>query len=91
MITVIDYWAPWCGPCKTMLPILEKLEEEYNVPGSGVEIKRVNVDEEPDEAKESNIRSIPTLIFKMDGLEVDRRVGVIQHGKLKEFIENLKN
>ena len=64
MITVTDYWAPWCGPCKMMMPTIEKLAEEYNVPDSDVEIKKVNVDENSETAANMGIRSIPTLVFE---------------------------
>lgn len=91
MITVTDYWAPWCGPCKTMLPIIESLISEYNVPGSEIEIKKINVDDEPEAVSKFNIASIPTLVFERDGVEIDRKVGIVQHSKLKQMIENLKS
>jgi len=91
MITVTDYWAPWCGPCKTLMPTIEKLAEEYNVPDSEVQIKKVNVDEDPESADKLGIRSIPTLVFEKNGEVVDRKSGILPHAKIKEIIENLKN
>lgn len=90
MITVTDYWAPWCGPCRTMAPIFQELMDTYNVPESGVEIKKINIEEEPDLTESKGIRSIPTIIFERDGAEVDRRVGIVKRDKLTELIENLK-
>lgn len=90
MITVTDYWAPWCGPCRTMAPIFQELMDTYNVPESGVEIKKINIEEEPDLTESKAIRSIPTIIFERDGAEVDRRVGIVKRDKLTELIENLK-
>jgi thioredoxin 1 len=90
MITVTDYWAPWCGPCKTLMPTIEKLAEDYNVPDSEVQIKKVNVDEDSETASKFGIRSIPTLVFEKDGAEVERRSGILPYTKIKEIIENLK-
>ena len=90
MITVTDYWAPWCGPCQMMMPTIEKLAEEYNVPDSNVEIKKVNVEENPEAAANLAIRSIPTLVFEKDGEVVDRKSGNLPYAKIKEIIENLK-
>ena len=91
MITVTDYWAPWCGPCNMMMPTIEKLAEEYNVPDSEVQIKKVNVDENSDEVAKVGIRSIPTLVFEKDGVEKDRRTGGnLTYSVIKELIENLK-
>jgi len=91
MITVTDYWAPWCGPCTMLMPTIEKLAEEYNVPDSEVQIKKVNVDEDSEIAAKFGIRSIPTLVFEKNGDEVDRRTGILPHAKIKEIIENLKD
>jgi thioredoxin 1 len=73
-----------------MMPTIEKLAEEYNVPDSDVEIKKVNVDENPDAASNLAIRSIPTLVFEKDGEVVDRKSGNLPYSKIKELIENLK-
>jgi thioredoxin 1 len=89
MITVTDYWAPWCGPCKVLMPTIEKLAEEYNVPDSDVQIKKVNVDEDLEASTKFGIRSIPTLVFEKDGVEVERKSGILPYAKIKELIENL--
>ncbi len=69
---LVDYWAPWCGPCKMMDPILEELEKEM---GEKLEVERVNVDEDPDKASAQGVMSIPTYVVVRDGKEVGRKVG----------------
>ena len=76
MLKVIDFWAPWCGPCKVMMPVLESLTNEYNKPDSEVEIIKVNADEDPDLCRKYNIRSIPTMIFEKNGEVVKTLSGV---------------
>lgn len=71
-IKVIDFWAPWCGPCKMMEPILEEIEKEM---GENLEIEKINVDEEPDKSSQMSVMSIPTYIVMKDGKEVARKVG----------------
>ncbi len=73
-ITLKDFYADWCGPCKTQDPILEDVEEEY----PGVEFEKVNVDEQQDVANEYKVRSLPTLIIENDEGVVERFVGVTQ-------------
>ncbi len=73
-VTIKDFYADWCGPCKTQDPILEELEEEYE----DIEFEKVNVDEEQDVANEYQVRSLPTLIIENDDGIVERFVGVTQ-------------
>jgi thioredoxin 1 len=73
-VTLKDFYADWCGPCKTQDPILEELEEEYE----DVEFEKINVDEEQDVANEYQVRSLPTLIVENDDGIVERFVGVTQ-------------
>ncbi len=67
---LVDFWAPWCGPCRMQAPAVEKLAEE------GYQAGKVNVDEQPALAAEYQVMNIPTLIIFKDGREVDRMVGV---------------
>jgi thioredoxin 1 len=69
-----DFYADWCGPCKTQDPILDELSEEF----PGVEFEKINVDEEQDVANEYQVRSLPTLIVENDDGIVERFVGVTQ-------------
>ena len=82
-VTLKDFYADWCGPCKTQDPILDELAEEWE----SVEFEKVNVDEEQDVANEYQVRSLPTLIVEDDDGIVDRFVGVTQADDLEEALE----
>jgi thioredoxin 1 len=73
-VTLKDFYADWCGPCKTQDPILEDVSEEY----PDVEFEKINVDEQQDVANEYQVRSLPTLIVENDDGIVERFVGVTQ-------------
>ena len=81
-VTLVDFWAAWCGPCRMQAPILDSFEAEM---GSTVKVGKVDVDEEPDIAQRFNIFSIPTIIVFKDGKEVARTVGVTDLGGLKRL------
>ncbi len=76
---LVDFWAPWCGPCRMQTPILEKLAQS----GINVKIVKVNTDENGDIAHSYGINSIPTLIIFKNGQEVERMVGVQPENVLK--------
>ncbi len=76
---VVDLWAPWCGPCRFVSPILEQLAAEYS---GRLKIVKVNVDENPRLSREFNARSIPTLVVLRDGKTVDRIVGAMPKPEL---------
>ncbi|MFS0725767.1 thioredoxin [Paenibacillus sp. 1P07SE] len=82
-VSVVDFWAPWCGPCKMQLPIVEELSAEME--GQAV-IAKVNVDEEPEIASQFGVMSIPTLIVFKDGQPVDKMVGLQSKDSLKNKI-----
>lgn len=80
---LIDFWAPWCGPCRMVAPIVEKLAKAYD---GKLKVGRVNVDEEPELASKFSISSIPTLTLFKDGKVVSQRVGAVPYGVLESFV-----
>ncbi|MCY9669741.1 thioredoxin [Paenibacillus alginolyticus] len=83
-IVLVDFWAPWCGPCKIIAPILDELSAEI---GDAAKIVKINVDDNPESAAKYNVMSIPTLLIFKDGQLVDQLVGVQPKEKLKAVIE----
>ena len=81
---LVDFWAPWCGPCKAIGPILEKLETEY---GGAFKLAKVNSDEEQQLAGAFGIRSIPTIVLMKNGQPVDGFMGALPEGKVREFLD----
>ena len=81
---LVDFWAPWCGPCKTLGPILEKLAEEFN---GGFLLAKVDVDQEQQLAGYFQIKSIPTVMLLKDGQIVDGFPGALPEGQLREFLK----
>jgi thioredoxin 1 len=83
-VTLKDFYADWCGPCKTQDPILEELEEDYT---DSVEFEKINVDEEQDVANEYQVRSLPTLIVENEDGIVDRFIGVTQREDIESALQ----
>lgn len=71
-VTLVDFWAPWCGPCRMIAPVLEEVDQEM---GDKVKIVKVNVDENPETASKFGVMSIPTLLVFKNGELVDKTIG----------------
>ncbi|MGO3733291.1 MAG: thioredoxin [Vagococcus sp.] len=80
-LVLIDFWAPWCGPCRMQTPILEGLEKDFE---DRVKIVKMNVDDNPQTSQQFGIMSIPTLLLKKDGQVVDTLIGVHQKPQLEQ-------
>src|SRR5437867_356636 len=80
----VDFWAPWCGPCRIIGPIVEELAPEYE---GKAHITKMNVDENPQVPQRFGVTSIPTLIMFKNGKMVDRAVGAMPKAALKNFID----
>lgn len=86
MIKLFDFWAPWCGPCRLMNPVLEEIEKEL---GKDLEVVKINVDEDPeDRASKMGVMGIPTYIVMKDGQEVGRKVGVTPKAELLQLVKS---
>jgi len=81
---VVDFWAPWCGPCLRVAPTLDKLAAEYS---GKIVIAKVNTDENPVWAGQFGVQGIPTMLFVADGKLVHRQVGALPEPMLRELFE----
>jgi thioredoxin 1 len=79
-LLLVDFWAPWCGPCRAIAPVLDSLVAES---GGRVQLAKVNVDDEPALAARHEVRSIPTILLVKDGRVVDRVVGAVPRATLE--------
>ena len=83
-VTLVDFWAEWCGPCRMIAPTLDELSQEYDGKAT---VGKVNVDNEMDLAQKYNVSSIPTLIVMKDGAEAQRFVGVTSKEELAKALD----
>ncbi|ANS74716.1 thioredoxin [Paenibacillus yonginensis] len=82
---LVDFWAPWCGPCKAMSPILDEFDAEM---GDSVQVVKVNVDENPVSAGKFGIMSIPTIVRIKDGVPVHQVTGLQSKEQLKKWVNS---
>lgn len=85
-LAVVDFWAPWCGPCRMLAPVIDELANDYE---GKVAICKVNTDEQDELSAKYGIRSIPTILFMKDGQVVDQMVGATSKQALKDKIDSL--
>ena len=83
---MVDFWAPWCGPCQAIAPTIEALEKTY---GDQMTFAKVNVDENPLSPSKYGVQAIPTLIFFKNGEVADQITGMVAKEKLEQTIKNI--
>ncbi|HXN05799.1 MAG TPA: thioredoxin [Nitrospiria bacterium] len=85
-LVMVDFWAPWCGPCRMIAPIVDELAKDYS---GRLKVMKLNTDENPDVAGKYQIMGIPSILFFNDGKAVEKMVGAVPKKQFKDTIEKL--